>query len=108
MWPTWSRLHVAGQTGSSPGRATLPIEEFVGVLEAGGFRGSYDVEIFSDDGTFGRRFPDSLWELPDEDCVARATALLRKLLSGMCSVTGTPPEGAHRTEDLREEGRHHV
>ncbi|MGD0442264.1 MAG: TIM barrel protein, partial [Acidimicrobiales bacterium] len=47
-----------------PGEGTLPIEQFVGVLEAGGFKGSYDVEIFSDDGTFGRRLPDSAWELP--------------------------------------------
>ncbi|MGD0983328.1 MAG: sugar phosphate isomerase/epimerase [Acidimicrobiales bacterium] len=66
-----------------PGEGELPIERFVGVLEGGGFHGSYDVEIFSDDGTFGRRFPDSLWELADEECVARATALLRELLKGI-------------------------
>jgi len=63
-----------------PGEGELPIEGFVGVLEGAGFHGSYDVEIFSDDGTFGRRFPDSLWELGDEECLARATALLRELL----------------------------
>ena len=66
-----------------PGEGALPIEQFVSVLDAGGFHGSYDVEIFSDDGTFGRRFPDSLWELPEEECVARATALLRRLLKGV-------------------------
>ena len=46
-----------------------------------GSRGSYDVEIFSDDGTFGRRFPDSLWELPEDECVERAAALVRRLLA---------------------------
>ncbi len=64
-----------------PGEGTLPIGEFVRVLDGGGFLGSYDVEIFSDDGTFGHRFPDSLWELPEDECVARATALVRRLLS---------------------------
>jgi len=66
-----------------PGEGTLPIEQFVGVLEAGGFKGSYDVEIFSDDGTFGRRLPDSAWELPEHECVERATALMRRLLEGI-------------------------
>jgi sugar phosphate isomerase/epimerase len=64
-----------------PGEGTLPIGEFVRVLDGGGFLGSYDVEIFSDDGTFGQRFADSLWELPEDECVARATALMRRLLS---------------------------
>jgi len=64
-----------------PGEGTLPIGEFVRVLDAGAFLGSYDVEIFSDDGTFGHRFPDSLWELPEDECVARATALVRRLLT---------------------------
>ena len=91
-----------------PGEGTLPIEEFVGVLDAGGFHGSYDVEIFSDDGTFGRRFPDSLWELPDEECVRRATALLRTLLKRTCHVTGTQSQGVSHTRDLSKEGRHHV
>jgi len=64
-----------------PGEGVLPIEEFVRVLDGGGFQGSYDVELFSDDGAFGNHCPDSLWELPAEECVARATALLRKLLT---------------------------
>ena len=79
--PTWSRLRAAGPTGSSPGRARYRSGSSCRVLEAGGFQGSYDVEIFSDDGTFGRRFADSLWELPEDECVARATALMRRLLN---------------------------
>ena len=74
-----------------PGEGTLPIGEFVDVLEAAGFQGSYDVEIFSDDGTFGSHFPDSLWQLPDDVCLARASDLLRRLLNSMCPVTATPP-----------------
>jgi len=86
-----------------PGEGTLPIEDFVAVLEDGGFRGSYDVEIFSDDGTFGRRFSDSLWGLPEGQCLRRATTLLRDLLNS--SVT--EPQGV-RPEDPLEKGRDHV
>ena len=96
-----SRRHAAGRTGGSLGRARLPIEQFVDVLEAGGFHGSYDVEIFSDDGTFGRRFPDSLWELPEEECVARATALMRRLLNEMYCNYGDASEGGRQQEDPR-------
>jgi len=91
-----------------PGEGTLPVEQFVAVLEAGGFDGSYDVEIFSDDGTFGCRFPDSLWELPDGECLARATALMRKLLNETYSIPATPPKGDRSREDPLEQGRRHV
>ena len=63
-----------------PGEGSLPLRDIVAALEAGGYGGSYDVEVFSDDGTFGHRFPDSLWLLPEEECVARATAFVRQIL----------------------------
>jgi sugar phosphate isomerase/epimerase len=52
------------------GRADLP-----GILAAlleSGYRGWYDLEIFSDDGRFGTAYPDSLWALPHEEMLARA------------------------------------
>ena len=73
-----------------PGEGSLPIEDFLDVLEAAEFPGSYDVEIFSDDGTFGNHFPDSLWELPDDVCLARATELLKRRLNKICPTTATP------------------
>lgn len=33
-------------------------------LRAAGYRGWYDLELFSDDGRFGYDYPDSLWKLP--------------------------------------------
>ena len=93
---------------SFPGEGSLPIEQFVAVLESGGFAGSYDVEIFSDDGTFGRRFPGSLWELPEEECLARSTALMRRLLTEIHSTTTRPPTGTRQREDPLEQGRRHV
>ncbi len=70
-----------------PGEGTLPIGEFMRVLDGGGFGGSYDVEIFSDDGTFGQHFPDSLWELPYDECVKRASSLVRRLLANTKPVS---------------------
>jgi sugar phosphate isomerase/epimerase len=41
-------------------------------LEAAGYDGWYDVEVMSDDGTFGNTFPDSLWTLPVDELARRA------------------------------------
>jgi sugar phosphate isomerase/epimerase len=89
-----------------PGEGTLPIAQFLSVLESNGFKGSYDVEIFSDDGTFGSRFPDSLWELPDEVCLARATELLRGLLANTCPTAPSPTDAHIRETTFNQERRH--
>jgi len=36
-----------------------------------GWAGGYDLELFSDDGTFGDDFEDSLWKLPAEELARR-------------------------------------
>ena len=41
-------------------------------LEAGGYDGWYDVEIFSDNGAFGDAFPDSLWDVDAGELARRA------------------------------------
>jgi sugar phosphate isomerase/epimerase len=51
----------------------------VRALEAGGYQGWYDVEVMSDDGTFGREFPDSLWALPADEIARRAVAAMEAL-----------------------------
>jgi sugar phosphate isomerase/epimerase len=45
-------------------------------LVAAGYDGWFDVEVMSDDGTFGSAFPDSLWALPAEDIAQRAVAAM--------------------------------
>ncbi|HEX6761271.1 MAG TPA: sugar phosphate isomerase/epimerase family protein [Gaiellaceae bacterium] len=58
----------------APGDGIGDVPRILGALDAAGFDGLYDVEIFSDDGTFGLDHEDSLWRLdPDE-----AAALLRE------------------------------
>jgi sugar phosphate isomerase/epimerase len=61
-----------------PGDGVAELPRLLGALEAAGWEGYYDLEIFSDNGTFGNAWPDSLWDEPAEE-VARAAreALLR-------------------------------
>jgi len=51
----------------------------VRALEAAGYDGWYDVEVMSDDGTFGDAFPDSLWALPADEIARRAVASMEQL-----------------------------
>ena len=46
----------------------------LGLLDAAGWDGLYDVEIFSDNGTFGAAYPDSLWNVPPAELAPRALA----------------------------------
>jgi sugar phosphate isomerase/epimerase len=51
----------------------------VRALEAAGYDGWYDVEVMSDDGTFGNAFPDSLWARPADEIARRAVAAMEAL-----------------------------
>jgi sugar phosphate isomerase/epimerase len=51
----------------------------VRALEAAGYEGWYDVEVMSDDGTFGDAFHDSLWALPLDEIARRAVASMEQL-----------------------------
>ncbi len=50
-----------------PGDGIADLPGIFGALDEGGFEGWLDLEIISDDGTFGEDYPDSLWK---EDPVA--------------------------------------
>jgi sugar phosphate isomerase/epimerase len=52
-----------------PGDGVLDLAAAFRALDAAGYDGWYDVEIFSDNGVFGDAFPDSLW---DSDAAALA------------------------------------
>jgi sugar phosphate isomerase/epimerase len=60
---------------------TLPgdgvVEQLPALLDAverTGWSGCYDLEVFSDDGTFGNDFEDSLWKLPAAEVARRGRA----------------------------------
>jgi sugar phosphate isomerase/epimerase len=60
-----------------PGDGIADVGALIGALDAAGWDGLYDLEIFSDDGTFGTAYPDSLWNTPAADLARQGrTALL--------------------------------
>jgi sugar phosphate isomerase/epimerase len=54
-----------------PGDGAADLPGIFGVLEDVGWEGFYDLEIFSDNGTFGSAYPDSLWDLDAAELARR-------------------------------------
>lgn len=61
-----------------PGDGDLDLPAFFGALEAGGFKGWYDLEVFSDDGRWAEAYPDSIYKLKTVDAARRGLAGFRK------------------------------
>jgi sugar phosphate isomerase/epimerase len=57
-----------------PGEGRADVPTILATLEAAGYDGWYDIEIFSDNGLFGNAYPDSLWNLPAGELARRAVA----------------------------------
>jgi sugar phosphate isomerase/epimerase len=55
-----------------PGDGVADLPAILGALDRARWDGYYDVEIFSDNGTFGQAWPDSLWDEPAESLARRA------------------------------------
>jgi sugar phosphate isomerase/epimerase len=55
-----------------PGDGVADLPGLLGALEAAGWQGYYDIEIFSDNGSFGNAWPDSLWDVPADELAAAA------------------------------------
>jgi len=62
-----------------PGEGAADLPKILGALEAAGWQGYYDVEIFSDNGTFGNAWPESLWDAPAEDLAREAKAAFARV-----------------------------
>ena len=73
----WPELARSWADRAFPGEGKLPMLAMLRKLNAAGFKGYYDVEIFSDNGQFDVAYPDSLWKLPPEEIVDRATRIFR-------------------------------
>jgi len=61
-----------------PGDGDFDLPGFFEALEAGGFTGWYDLEIFSDKGIWGQNYPDSLYNLKPVDLAQRAVTGFRR------------------------------
>src|SRR5262249_1191040 len=46
-----------------PGDGVAGVAAILAALDRAGWRGYYDLEIFSDNGAFGAAYPDSLWDV---------------------------------------------
>ena len=61
-----------------PGDGDLDLPGFFGALDAGGFKGWYDLEVFSDDGRWAEAYPDSVYKLKPTEAAKRGVAGFRK------------------------------
>jgi sugar phosphate isomerase/epimerase len=64
-----------------PGDGVIDLALLLDAVEATGWAGCYDLEVFSDDGTFGDAFEDSLWRLPPRELAERGRARFTQLAS---------------------------
>jgi sugar phosphate isomerase/epimerase len=55
-----------------PGQGRGVAPELLATLLETGYDGWFELEVFSDDGTFGNAFPDSLWRLDPREYLRRA------------------------------------
>ena len=64
---------------SLPGEGDLDLRALVRMIRSTSFRGWYDLEIMSDDGTFGNAYADSLWKVEPERLVRAGVASFEQL-----------------------------
>lgn len=57
-----------------PGEGDADVPAILRALDDAGWDGLYDIEVFSDDGTFGSSYDDSYWRLEPAEFLARARA----------------------------------
>jgi sugar phosphate isomerase/epimerase len=57
-----------------PGDGVIDLAPLLDAVERSGWSGYWDLEVFSDDGTFGGDFEDSLWRLPPREVARRGRA----------------------------------
>jgi sugar phosphate isomerase/epimerase len=61
-----------------PGDGVADLPAILRALHEAGWRGPYELEVFSDDGTFGSAYPDSLWPVQAGDLVRRGREAFRR------------------------------
>ena len=92
-------VHVSDWRGQTRGWAdrVLPGEGIAGVgaivraLEDAGWTGPYDLEVFSDNGTFGDDYEDSLWNLPADELARLGREAFLKVWQAQ--MAPAPPSG---------------
>lgn len=62
-----------------PGEGIIEYPSILGALDAAGYSGWYDIEVFSDNGLFGNRFSDSIWDEDPYEVARRSVVGFRHL-----------------------------
>jgi sugar phosphate isomerase/epimerase len=73
-----------------PGSGVADLPGIFGALDEGGFDGWVELEIFSDDGSFGSDFPDSLWRLDPAELVRTGRESFQSLWQARKTTTREP------------------
>ncbi len=68
-----------------PGDGMVDLPSILAALEAGGYDGWFDLEIFSDNGAFGDDYVDSLWKQPPADVVRRGRSGFLRAWAARCA-----------------------
>ncbi|PWU18982.1 MAG: hypothetical protein C5B48_14195 [Candidatus Rokuibacteriota bacterium] len=66
-----------------PGAGVVDLPGILEALAASGWQGLHEVEIFSDDGTFGSDYEDSIWKRSASDVAFRAAEAFESLTSSV-------------------------
>ncbi len=80
-----------------PGDGVAGVPRILAALDAAGWDGLYDIEIFSDDGTLGAAYEDSLWRLEPGE----AAALLRDAFQACWDARTDLPPSPPSDRELR-------
>lgn len=64
-----------------PGDGVADVPRILGALAAAGWSGPLDLEIFSDEGTFGTAYEDSLWSCDSQELAARGRDAMESVLA---------------------------
>jgi sugar phosphate isomerase/epimerase len=93
-----TRPHTRGFADrAAPGDGIAGVPQILAALDDAGWDGLYDVEIFSDDGTLGAAYEDSLWRLAPTD----AAALLRDAFKACWDARTDLPPSPPSDRELR-------
>jgi sugar phosphate isomerase/epimerase len=83
-----------------PGDGAADVPRILRALDAAGWDGLYDIEIFSDDGTFGNEYADSYWAAPPAETLERAQAAFEQCWTNL--QWSSPPSAAPRRQTVKE------
>jgi sugar phosphate isomerase/epimerase len=88
-----------------PGQGRKVAAPIIATLIEAGYDGWWELEVFSDDGTFGNDFADSLWKLPHEELLARAKVAFDEVWAeALAIVANRAQERADGGIERAEEG----